>query len=45
MQEFRNELAELQVSLHNYDRLLARIAGVEDLTDLEPIEEINNAAN
>ena len=33
--EFRAELAELQVELRNYNRLLATIAGVEDLTDLE----------
>ena len=33
--EFRAELAELQVELRNYNRLLASIAGVEDLTDLE----------
>ena len=33
--EFRAELAELQVELLNYNRLLATIAGVEDLTDLE----------
>ena len=32
---FREELAALQVYLRNYDRLLAQIAGVEDLTDLE----------
>ena len=32
---FLEELAALQVYLRNYDRLLAQIAGVEDLTDLE----------
>ncbi len=33
--EFRKELAALQVELRNYNRMLAEIAGVEDLTDLE----------
>ena len=33
--EFRNELRFLQVDLRNYNRMLAAIAGVEDLTDLE----------
>ena len=33
--EFRQELAVLQEDLSNYNRLLANIAGVEDLTDLE----------
>ena len=33
--EFRAELEALQVDLRNYNRLLAEIAGVEDLTDLE----------
>ena len=33
--EFRRELQELQIQLTNYNRLLADIAGVEDLTDLE----------
>ena len=33
--EFRKELAALQEDLCNYNRLLAEIAGVEDLTDLE----------
>lgn len=33
--EFREELEALQVDLRNYNRLLADIAGVEDLTDLE----------
>ena len=36
--EFRDSLAALQVELRNYNRLLANIAGVEDLTDLEPLE-------
>ena len=33
--EFRDELATLQQDLRNYNRMLASIAGVEDLTDLE----------
>ena len=33
--EFRQELIALQEDLRNYNRLLANIAGVEDLTDLE----------
>ena len=33
--EFRKELALLQRDLRNYNRMLAEIAGVEDLTDLE----------
>ena len=33
--DFRKELAELQVNLLNYTRLLADMAGVEDLTGLE----------
>lgn len=32
---FRQELAALQANLRNYSRMLAEIAGVEDLTDLE----------
>lgn len=32
---FRKELSVLQCDLRNYNRLLADIAGVEDLTDLE----------
>ena len=35
--EFRAELAALQGELRNYNRLLAWIAGVEDLTDLEDL--------
>ena len=38
-QEFRRELAELQFELREYNRMLAEIAGVEDLTDLERTEE------
>ena len=33
--QFRKELAILQSDLRNYNRMLAEIAGVEDLTDLE----------
>lgn len=44
-QEFREALAALQVDLRNYNRLLANIAGVEDLTDLEPITGADDAAN
>ena len=33
--EFREELESLQIELRSYNRLLAEIAGVEDLTDLE----------
>ena len=33
--EFRDSLAVLQTDLRNYNRLLANIAGVENLTDLE----------
>ena len=32
---FREQLEQLQADLRNYNRLLAEIAGVEDLTDLE----------
>lgn len=35
---FREELASLQVELRKYSRILADIAGVEDLTDLEATE-------
>lgn len=34
-EQFRNELIELQKQLKNYTALLADIAGVEDLTELE----------
>ncbi len=37
-QEFRQELATLQIELRNYNRLLADIADVEDLTNLEQAE-------
>lgn len=33
--QFRVELESLQVELRNYNRMLAEIASVEDLTDLE----------
>ena len=36
--EFRKELAELQEDLRHYNSLLAHIAGVEDLTELERTE-------
>ena len=36
--EFRADLAALQEDLRNYNRMLAEIAGVEDLTDLELTE-------
>ncbi len=32
---FRKELGDLQVSLRNYTKMLADMAGVEDLTELE----------
>ncbi len=34
-QRFRNELAELQTVLRIYTQMLADMAGVEDLTELE----------
>lgn len=37
--EFRQEIASLREDLRNYNRMLAEIAGVEDLTDLEQVEE------
>lgn len=36
-QEFRKELSVLQEELSNYNRMLADIAGVEDLTELEEV--------
>ena len=36
-QAFRAELRDLQTDLRNYTRLLADLAGVEDLTDLEDV--------
>lgn len=38
--EFREELVVLQEELRNYNRLLADIAEVEDLTDLEQVEGV-----
>ena len=38
-EEFREQLINLQADLRNYNRMLAEIAGVEDLTDLERLEE------
>ena len=37
-EEFRQELGILQEELRNYNRMLAEIAGVEDLTDLEQVD-------
>ena len=37
--EFREELEALQKDLGNYNRMLAKIAGVEDLTDFEKERE------
>lgn len=36
-EEFRRELESLRQDLRNYNRMLAEIAGVEDLTDLEEV--------
>lgn len=38
-QQFRLDLASLQSDLRNYNRMLASIADVEDLTDLEQQED------
>ena len=38
-QEFRNELTILLKDMRNYNRMLANIAGVEDLTDMEQLEK------
>ena len=40
--EFRQDLEALQSDLRNYNRLLAQIAGVEDLTDLEVRPDAGN---
>ena len=40
--EFRQDLEALQSDLRNYNRLLAKIAGVEDLTDLEVRPDAGN---
>ena len=37
-EEFRHDLMSLQADLHNYNRMLASIADVEDLSDLEQQE-------
>ena len=37
--EFPEELETLQEDLRNYNRMLSKIAGVEDLTDLEKVEQ------
>ena len=39
-EEFRQELESLQEELRNYNRMLAEIAEVEDLTDLEQVDGI-----
>jgi hypothetical protein len=38
-QEFRAELSELQQQLRRYTKMLADMAGVEDLTELEKTDE------
>ena len=38
-QEFREELEDVQKKLRNYNRMLAEVADVEDITDLESTEE------
>ena len=43
--EFRQDLEALQSDLRNYNRLLAQIAGVEDLTDLEMRADAGNVPN
>lgn len=37
--EFRNELKELQIKMKNYAALLASIAGVEDITNINEYNE------
>ena len=44
-QEFRESLTALQTDLRNYNRLLAEISGVEDLTDLETEGVVRDASN
>ena len=41
-QEFRMELEKLLNDLRKYNRMLAEIASIEDLTDLEPVGERDN---
>ena len=43
--KFRRELEALQKNLRNYNRMLAEIADVEDLTDLERTEDDSNGSN
>ena len=43
--EFRQDLEALQSDLRNYNRLLAQIAGVEDLTDLEIRPDADDVPN
>ena len=43
--EFRKDLEGLQSDLRNYNRLLAQIAGVEDLTDLEMLPDAADVPN
>ena len=43
--EFREALTALQADLRNYNRLLAKIAGVEDLTDLELTTDMVHGSN
>ena len=43
--EFRKDLEALQSDLRNYNRLLAQIAGVEDLTDLEMLPDVADVPN
>ena len=43
--EFRQDLEALQSDLRNYNRLLAQIAGVEDLTDLEMRTDADDVPN
>ncbi len=42
---FREELATLQADLRNYNRLLAQIAGVEDLPDLELVTGMGDGSD
>ena len=43
--EFRKDLEALQNDLRNYNRLLAQLAGVEDLTDLEMLPDAGDVPN
>ena len=43
--EFRQDLEALQSGLRNYNNLLAQIAGVEDLTDLEVRPDAGDVPN